>query len=70
VLRAKTDPNGYAVMLLEDAKDGPVVRLQDVKLGAVHGDNIAVIDGVKAGEKVVVVGATLVHDGERVQVIP
>jgi RND family efflux transporter MFP subunit len=70
VLRAKTDPKGYAVMLLEDAKDGPVVRLQDVKLGAVHGDSIAVIGGVKAGEKVVVVGATLVHDGERVQVIP
>ena len=70
VVRAKSDPKGYAVYLLQDGTEGPQVKLQDVELGAVHGNAIAVTDGVSAGEKVVVVGATLVHDGERVRVIP
>ena len=70
VVRSKTDPKGYAVFLLEGDKDDTTVKLTDVSLGAVHGDSIAVTEGASAGQKVVVVGASLVHDGERVRVIP
>jgi len=70
VVRAKSDPKGYAVYLLEDASGAAAVKLTDVELGVVHGDSVAVTKGLSAGQKVVVVGATLVHDGERVRVIP
>ena len=70
VVRSKSDPQGYAVYLLKESEGDATVKLTDVQLGAVHGDAIAVTEGVSAGEKVVVVGASLLHDGEHVRVIP
>jgi hypothetical protein len=36
----------------------------------VYGNSIAVTAGVQVGEQVIVTGATLVVDGEPVQIIP
>jgi RND family efflux transporter MFP subunit len=69
IVRSKTHPEGYAVFVLEDKDGGTVVRLRDVTLGDMIGNQIDVVSGVSAGEKVVVSGATIVSDGERVQVI-
>ena len=70
VVRSKSDPKGYAVFLADGAGAEPIVRLRDVKVGKILGDTIAVSDGLKSGERVVVYGATLVQDGDKVRVIP
>jgi multidrug efflux pump subunit AcrA (membrane-fusion protein) len=40
-----------------------------VRLGEVSGNRIAVRDGLRAGERVVVRGAMIVDDGQTVQII-
>jgi hypothetical protein len=46
-----------------------VAHLRDVTLGATHESDVAV-DGVKPGEKVILVGAAGLKDGDPVQVLP
>jgi len=64
ILRAKGDPPGFGVMLVRANQ----VRSQAVKLGATFGDQIA-ITGLQPGELVVASGASLLAEGERVEVI-
>jgi multidrug efflux system membrane fusion protein len=61
--------DGYAVFALEDKGGESVARLRDVTLGGMIGNQIAVTDGVHAGERVIV-DAALLTDGERVRLIP
>ena len=70
ITRSKVDPNAYAVMVVEDAGGRHVARLRNITLGESHGNSVAVISGVKAGEIVVTTGVTQVADGEEVRVIP
>jgi len=39
-----------------------------VKLGDVFGNQVAVVDGVRRGERVIIAGSTIVVDGEPVRV--
>lgn len=61
---------GYAVFVVDATGNSPVVRQRDVLLGDVQGNTIAVTSGVRAGEQVVVMGATLLVDGESIRIIP
>ena len=70
IVRSAKDPKGYAVYLVAGEGDAPKVRLQEVSVGRILGDTIAVTAGLAAGARVVVYGATLVRDGETVRVIP
>ena len=63
VLRSKQDPQGYALYVVETQNDKTVARLQDVQLGDVHGNRIAVLGGVSSGQQVIVSGVTSVWDG-------
>lgn len=63
-------PDQYAVFVVEDQRGAQVARLRQVKLGEALGNTIAVLDGVNVGERVITMGATLVKDGQPVQVIP
>jgi multidrug efflux pump subunit AcrA (membrane-fusion protein) len=65
IIRESDASAKFAVMVLE----GGVVRLRPVSLGETYGNLIAV-NGVAAGEKVVSSGASFVHDGDSVEVIP
>jgi multidrug efflux system membrane fusion protein len=65
VVRARQNPEGYAVYVVEDS----VVHEREVSLGAVFGGDIVVTGGVRVGDQVVVTGATLVTDGEKVRVL-
>jgi len=47
-----------------------VARARDVGLGGISGNRVAVTTGVRAGEKVIVTGASLLVDGDPVRVIP
>jgi RND family efflux transporter MFP subunit len=70
VIGSPTDPNGYAVFVVKEENGGTVARARNVQLGDVYGNSIAVTAGVQVGEQVIVTGATLVVDGEPVQIIP
>jgi multidrug efflux system membrane fusion protein len=45
------------------------VRLRDVSLGAMTGNGITVLAGLRPGDRVVVTGATIVNDGEAVEIL-
>jgi RND family efflux transporter MFP subunit len=70
VVKAKDNPNGYAVFVLADEGGRQVARLRGVKLGEAYGNTVAVTEGVKQGERVITTGNSMVLDEEQVKVIP
>ena len=68
VVRPAGDTAGYAVYVVADSS-GPRARLRRVRLGEVSGNLIAVREGLRPGERVVVLGATIVTDGQAVQIL-
>jgi multidrug efflux system membrane fusion protein len=57
--------------VVEGPQGRRIARLRDnIELGEVFGNMITVTKGVKVGEPVIVTGATLVADGQRVRIIP
>jgi multidrug efflux system membrane fusion protein len=69
VVRSPDRREGFAVFLAEGPGDSPKVRTQDVTLGNTYGNNIAVLTGLNAGERVVTSGANMIRPGETVRVI-
>jgi multidrug efflux system membrane fusion protein len=70
VVRPKDDPAGYAVFVVEDHEGKAVARERTVKLGELNGNSVAVTEGLRGGEKVIVMGATLVQDQQEVRILP
>jgi RND family efflux transporter MFP subunit len=70
IVKPANRPEEYAVYVLEDHKDGSVARLRPVTLGDALGNVIVVTGGLAAGQQVIVRGASLVTDGERVRRVP
>ena len=62
-------PGHYAVFVASEVGGKWVAHLREVTLGETHESDVAV-DGVKPGEKIVVVGAAGLKDGDSVQVLP
>jgi len=60
----------FAVMVVDGAGTNPRARIRDVVLGDVVGNRVAVTQGLNRGEQVITTGATMVIDGERVEVVP
>lgn len=70
VMKAKGDSNSYAVFVVSEEGGRQVARLREVKLGESYGNTVAVIAGVKPGDRVITTGGTLVTDGDQIKVIP
>ncbi len=68
IVRPAGDTATYAVYVVADSS-ATTARLRRVRLGEVSGNLIAVREGLRAGERVVVRGATIVTDGQAVQII-
>jgi RND family efflux transporter MFP subunit len=66
VVRSATNAEGFAVYVVKDQ----VAHLRDVELGGFVGNSIPVKSGLTEGESVVTMGATLLSDGQTVQIIP
>jgi RND family efflux transporter MFP subunit len=62
-------PGHYAVFVAREQANKWVAHLSQVALGETHESDVAV-DGVNPGEKVVVVGAAGLKDGDLIQVLP
>jgi multidrug efflux pump subunit AcrA (membrane-fusion protein) len=66
VIRDRQGGSSFAVMVVE----GNTAHERSVTLGPTYGERLTVTSGVKAGERVILAGATMVTDGETVEVIP
>jgi multidrug efflux pump subunit AcrA (membrane-fusion protein) len=70
IVRSKTHPDQYAVYVAEEKNGQCLASLRNVRLGKAFGSTIAVLEGLKIGERVITTGATLVENSQPVQVIP
>ena len=70
VVRPPDDPQGYMVYVAVDEGGQTVARARRVQLGDVTGRSVLVRGGVKSGERVVTNGATLIHDGAAITIVP
>lgn len=70
VMKAKNNPEGYAVFVVVEQGGRQIARLRDVRLGDSYGNTVAVTDGVKQGDRVITIGGTMVNDGDQLKVIP
>ena len=67
IVRAPGGADGaYAVFVVESGSEGAVARVRNVTLGSLVGNAVAVTSGLTGNEQVVVRGAALLTDGERV----
>ena len=66
VIRPPGEREGYAVVVVEETNGTPTGRVRRVRLGELMGNDVVVVDGLKQGERIIVQGAALVADGERV----
>src|SRR5271157_4679586 len=69
VVADPASPGHYAVFVAREEGGERVAHLREVALGETHESDVA-IDGVNPGEKVVVVGAAGLKDGDFIQVLP
>lgn len=68
VVRHPELPNAFAVYVVEG--EPAVARVRAIEPGDAHGNRIIVVRGLRAGERVIATGATLVRNGDPVNVIP
>lgn len=66
VIRPPGEREGYAVFVVEGADGAETGRLRRVQLGELMGNDVAVVNGLTRGERIIVQGAALIADGERV----
>ena len=69
VVKPATGSAEYAVFVLDEQNGQQVARLRPVRLGEVLGNAITVTGGLTAGQRVIVRGATLLVDGQRVRAL-
>ena len=67
IVRSPAHAQAFAVYIVDDKT---TVHLREVELGDFLGNQIPVKAGLRDGEKVVVMGASLLSDGDSVEVIP
>ncbi|HYY52907.1 MAG TPA: efflux RND transporter periplasmic adaptor subunit [Myxococcales bacterium] len=70
IVRAPSGGAEYAVFVVEGEAGKSSARIRPIKLGDLQGNRIAVREGLQRDDRVVVMGAPLLADGEAVQIIP
>ena len=68
IIRPAGDSTGYAVYVVQEASP-PSAHLRRVTLGDITGNLIAVREGLNPGDRVILRGATIVADKQRVRVV-
>ena len=70
VVRSSKHAEGFAVFVVEDQGGKSFAHERVVEIGDTLGNMISVTQGLKVGERIVVVGGTQIKDGDEIQVIP
>jgi multidrug efflux system membrane fusion protein len=66
VVRPPGATEGFAVFVAEGKDDRAILRARRVEVGELFGSQVEIMQGLAAGERVVVVGASFAFDGESV----
>jgi RND family efflux transporter MFP subunit len=66
-LVSSTRPNQYAVYVVTEKNGHAVVKLNEIEVGAVYGNQIVVRSGLNLGDRIVSTGPGLLDDGEAVE---
>jgi len=69
VVGSRTDPQGYALYVVDQHEGKEVAQLREVKLGTVRGNRVEVLEGIATGTKVVTSGVNTVRDGGPVRIL-
>ena len=69
VVQSKENPGAVTVFVVDERDSRPTAHTRSVKLGEPIGNLITVSEGLRTGEHVIVQGATLVRDGEPVEIV-
>ncbi|HEU4410302.1 MAG TPA: efflux RND transporter periplasmic adaptor subunit [Polyangiaceae bacterium] len=70
VVRRRDGGEGFVVYAVDEAPGGALARARPVVLGELAGGRVTLREGVRAGERVVSLGAALIADGDRVALVP
>lgn len=70
VVRPPDAPKGFGVFVAARGKDGDVAQLRKVELGELVTNRVTVTQGLAVGERIIVQGAAILTDGQRVNVLP
>ena len=70
IVRSKEEPDQYSLFVIEVQGATESARLRSVTLGEAFGNRVAVMSGVKVGDRVITSGGSRLVDGQAVQVIP
>ena len=70
IIKSKNNANGYAVIVVTQEGGRQLARIREVKLGESFGNTVAVAEGLKQGDRVIITGGTMVNEGDQVKVIP
>ena len=69
VVRPPSRAEGFAVYVLEERGGQAYAQARTISVGNTYGNTIEVLSGVARGERIVSVGASLLHNGQEVRVI-
>jgi multidrug efflux system membrane fusion protein len=69
IVRARSESGGFAVVVVEGSGN-ETAKVRPVTLGPTYGNQIAIMNGVRKGERVIISGGTSLNDGDAVRVIP
>jgi len=70
VVRPPDDPKGYMVYVAAEKNGRWFALARRVELGNVAGRSVKVLQGIAPGERVITAGATIVHDGALLNIVP
>ena len=59
----------YGVFVVGESSAGDVASLRSVETGTVNGNEIAIVSGLASGDRIITTGASLLKDGQRVEVL-
>jgi RND family efflux transporter MFP subunit len=59
----------YGVFVVAASESGKIAKLRPVEIGGVIGTDISIVNGLALGDEVITTGATLLKDGQRVEVL-
>lgn len=69
VVRSPDKPGGYALFSLERRGGKTYAVTKNIRIGAMYGNSLEVIEGAAPGDLIVVMGAATIRNGEEVRVI-
>ena len=69
IVRSKADQHGFALFVIEERDGTPYARMREVTLGDLAPGGVTVTGGLRQGERIIVSGATIVGDGDAVELV-